>query len=38
MGKMEETLTCDEFDDKGTSGVKNDKMEDGEETKELACL
>jgi len=32
--KMEETLTCDEFDDKGTSGDKNDKMQDDEEAKE----
>jgi len=26
--KMEETLTCDEFDDMGTSGDKDEKMED----------
>lgn len=31
--KMEETLTCDEFDDKGASGEKDDKMQDDEENK-----
>merc|ERR1712194_353851 len=31
--KMEETLTCDEFDDKGASGEKDDKMQDDEEAK-----
>jgi len=31
--KMEETLTCDEFDDKGASGEKDDRMQDDEEAK-----
>eukprot|EP00536_Pseudo-nitzschia_multiseries_P001665 jgi/Psemu1/181578/e_gw1.21.70.1 len=31
--KMEETLTCDEFDDKGASGDKDDKMQDDDEAK-----
>lgn len=35
--KMEETLTCDEFDDKGASGDKDDKMKDDEEAKETAA-
>jgi len=34
--KMEETLTCDEFDDKGASGDKDDKMQDDEEAKETS--
>jgi len=32
--KMEETLTCDEFDDMGASSDKGDKMQDDEENKE----
>jgi len=32
--KMEETLTCDEFDDKGASGGGDDTMQDDEEGKE----
>jgi len=35
--KMEETLTCDEFDDKGASGDKDDKMQDDEEAKETGA-
>lgn len=36
--KMEETLTCDEFDDKGASATadKDDKMQDDEEAKEIS--
>ena len=34
--KMEETLTCDEFDDKGASGDKDNKMQDDEEAKEIS--
>mmetsp|Transcript_10311 Transcript_10311/g.30194 ORF Transcript_10311/g.30194 Transcript_10311/m.30194 type:complete len:569 (-) Transcript_10311:23-1729(-) len=35
--KMEETLTCDEFDDKGASGDNDDKMEDDNEAKESSA-
>lgn len=35
--KMEETLTCDEFDDMGASNDKDDKMQDAEETKETGA-
>jgi ubiquitin carboxyl-terminal hydrolase 14 len=35
--KMEETLTCDEFDDMGASSDKDDKMQDDEETKEAGA-
>mmetsp|Transcript_11624 Transcript_11624/g.24640 ORF Transcript_11624/g.24640 Transcript_11624/m.24640 type:complete len:565 (+) Transcript_11624:149-1843(+) len=35
--KMEETLTCDEFDDKGASDDKDDKMADDDEAKKAGA-